>query len=118
VQDVQMTGGLLRRASEAVRSSRTATVLAAAGLIARAGFYLLLAYLVVRVMLTNGGPPANAAGALETVASTPLGLIPVGLAAVGFFAFGLSRLLGDSATGARPSRPASRRRCRGYSAWP
>ena len=89
-----MTGGLLRRASEAVRSSRTATVLAAAGLIARAGFYLLLAYLVVRVMLTNGGPPANAAGALETVASTPLGLIPVGLAAVGFFVFGLSRLLG------------------------
>ena len=89
-----MTDGVLRRASEAVRASRTATVLAATGLIARAGFYLLLVYLVVRVILTNGGPPANAAGALETVASTPLGLIPVGLAAVGFVVFGLSRLLG------------------------
>ncbi len=89
-----MPGGVLRRASEAVRASRTATVLAAAGLIARAGFYLLLAHLVVRVILTDGGPPANAAGALETAASTPLGLIPVGLAALGFFVFGLSRLLG------------------------
>lgn len=43
-----MPGGVLRRASEAVRASRTATVLAAAGLIARAGFYLLLAHLVPR----------------------------------------------------------------------
>lgn len=54
----------------------------------QAGFYLLLAFLVVWVMLTNGGPPANAAEALETVASTPLGLSPVGLAAIGFFVLG------------------------------
>ncbi len=72
-----MPGGVLRRAAEAVRASRTATVLAAAGLIARAGFHLLLVHLVVRVILTDGGPPANAAGARETVASTPQLCAPV-----------------------------------------
>ena len=89
-----MTSGLLERTTHAVRDSTTATAVARFGLVARAAFYLLLAYLVVRVMLADPGPQANASGALRTVASTPLGRLPIALAAVGFLGFGISRLLG------------------------
>jgi hypothetical protein len=89
-----VTSGLLERTTHAVRDSTTATAIARFGLVARAAFYLLLAYLVVRVMLADPGPQANASGALRTVASTPLGRLPIALAAVGFLGFGISRLLG------------------------
>lgn len=89
-----MSLGLLDRVAGSVHRSRGATAVARAGLLARAGFYLLLAYLVVRVAVSAGGPPANASGALRTVSATQLGAVPVALAAVGFLAFGLARLLG------------------------
>jgi hypothetical protein len=89
-----VTLGVLHRAAGTVHHSRTATAVARVGLLARAGFYLLLAYLVVRVVVSAGGPPANASGALRTVSATPLGAVPVALAALGFLGFGLARLLG------------------------
>lgn len=89
-----MTLGALDRVACSVQRSRAATLVARGGLLARAGFYLLLAYLVVRVVVSASGPPANASGALRTVSATPLGAIPVALAAVGFVGLGLARLLG------------------------
>ncbi|MCU1593748.1 MAG: hypothetical protein JWO12_1140 [Frankiales bacterium] len=89
-----MTLALLDRAAGSLHRSKAATAVARIGLLARAVFYLLLAYLVVRVVVSASGPPANASGALRTVSETPLGAIPVALAAVGFAAFGLARLLG------------------------
>jgi hypothetical protein len=89
-----VTVEVLHRAAHGVRRSRTAGLVARAGLLARAGFYLLLAYLVVRVVVSASGTPANASGALRTVSATPLGALPVALAAVGFVGFGLARLLG------------------------
>lgn len=89
-----MTRSLLGRIEERVHRSRSASLLARSGLVARTGFYLLLAYLVLRILLLDPARPANASGALRTVAATPLGRLPVALAAVGFLAFGVSRLLG------------------------
>jgi hypothetical protein len=89
-----VTTGLLERASLVVERSRTASLLARLGLLSRAGFYLLLAYLVVRITVAAPGPQVNASGALRTVASAPLGRLLVAAAAAGFLVFGLSRLLG------------------------
>jgi hypothetical protein len=48
----------------------------------------------VRVLLADRGPQVNASGALKTVASAPLGRCLIAAAAIGFFVFGVSRLLG------------------------
>ena len=93
-QDGAVTRGLLDRTSAAVRDSTTASVLARAGLAARAGFYVLLAYLAARIAFAQHGQQANAGGALRTVSATPLGRLPVALAAAGFLVLGVSRLLG------------------------
>jgi hypothetical protein len=90
----EVSSGLLERASDAVDRSRTAAVIARGGLLSRAGFYLLLAYLAVRVVVSARGPQVNASGALKTVAGAPLGRSVVVAAAVGFVAFGVSRILG------------------------
>lgn len=89
-----MASGLLERTAQAVSNSRTASRLAQLGLLARAAFYVLLAYLVLRLAVGAGGRPANASGALHTVSATPLGRAPVAAAAVGFAVLGGSRLLG------------------------
>ncbi|MGN6472728.1 MAG: DUF1206 domain-containing protein [Mycobacteriales bacterium] len=63
------------------------------GLAARGGFYLLLAGLVVNLAVEGtNGPQADANGALSTVASNPVGEAAVVAVAVGFFAFGATRL--------------------------
>jgi hypothetical protein len=63
------------------------------GLVARAGFYLLLAGLVLKIAVEGpAGPQADANGALSTVASDPLGEAAVVAVALGFFAFGGTRL--------------------------
>jgi hypothetical protein len=89
-----VTASLLERSAQAVERSRLASVAARVGLVARAGFYLLLAYLVVRIALMQPGRQANASGALKTVSSAPGGWVPLVLTALGFLAFGVSRLLG------------------------
>lgn len=89
-----MIPGLFHRAASAVHRSRTASLAARGGLLARAAFYLLLAYLVLRVLTSGGGPQTNASGALTTVSAAPGGRVAVALAALGFLAFGGARLLG------------------------
>jgi hypothetical protein len=89
-----VTSGLLDRTADIVRDSRTAGVAARGGLLARAGFYLLLATFAIRLLLMDSRPQVNASGALRTVARAPLGRGLIGLAALGFVAFGVSRLLG------------------------
>jgi hypothetical protein len=76
------------------------------GLVARAGFYLLLAGLAVNLLVgvTGGqgsGPPngqgsgqANANGALTQVAHAPVGFVLIAGAALGFAVFGLVRIAG------------------------
>lgn len=79
-----------------MRASRAARVAARLGLVARGGFYLLLAYLAAAVAAGWGRRtgPANAHGALTTVSAAPLGVVALVAAAVGFAGFGLIRLAG------------------------
>jgi hypothetical protein len=63
------------------------------GLVARSGFYLLLAGLVVNLAVEGGqGPQADANGALATVAGNPVGEAAIVAVAIGFLAFGITRL--------------------------
>lgn len=74
------------------------------GLVARSGFYLLLAGLVINLAVSGGnGPQADAKGALETVAGNALGEIVLIAVAIGFLAFGATRLWG-AWTDDEPSR--------------
>ena len=79
-------------------------VAARLGLVSRALFYLLLAYLAgaLAAGARSRGSQVNANGALRAVAATPLGLVALAGAAIGFAAFGLIRLVGaygDASTG-------------------
>jgi hypothetical protein len=76
-------------------TSRDALSLAGrVGLVARTVFYLLLAYLVLRIALLHNAPSrqADANGALSLVARDTAGRIVVITAAAGFVLFGLARL--------------------------
>src|SRR3954452_8540021 len=83
-------------AAHALGGSRGFRVVARVGLVARAGFYLLLAGLAVDVAVTRGhaGRQANAHGALSVVAVDPVGLVAVLLTAVGFLVLGVARIVG------------------------
>jgi type IV secretory pathway VirB2 component (pilin) len=74
----------------------TADRMARGGLVARAVFYAVLAYLVARVAATGGAShhQADTAGALALITESLLGRIAVGVAAVGFFVLGAVRLAG------------------------
>lgn len=87
-------GKTASRAAGGVRDSTLADRVARAGMLARAGFYLVLTYLTVRVAVLprSTGRQTNAQGALTVVSSSTLGKIAVGVAAVGFAAFGVVRL--------------------------
>jgi hypothetical protein len=76
--------------------SRPARVLARAGFVARAGFYLLLAGLVARAAYdgSTAGGQTNAHGALSLIAQTAWGKVAIAAAAVGFVALGVERLAG------------------------
>jgi Domain of Unknown Function (DUF1206) len=87
-----------------IRSSRSLDVAARAGLVVRGIFYLLLAVLVLALLL--GRPvvrQANANGALSAVEDTHVGTALLVVAAVGFAAFGLLRVVG-ALTDHRPGR--------------
>lgn len=84
------TAGVNDRAEQAARG------VARLGLAARTAFYLLLTGLVVEVAVERGrgGRQANAHGALSLVASNPVGEAAVVATAVGFFVFGVLRVVG------------------------
>ncbi|MDQ1694789.1 MAG: hypothetical protein QOJ03_142 [Frankiaceae bacterium] len=85
-----------RKAAGAVGRSRTARAAARAGIVARAGFYLLLAGLVLDVAISGGsrGKQTNANGALTTIAQDPVGMAAIAAAALGFLSYGLVRIAG------------------------
>jgi uncharacterized protein DUF1206 len=92
-----MTTSAVRHARAGARRldrSRIAEAVARAGLAARAVFYLLLAYLAIRIALLpdSASGAANAHGALATVAGTVIGRIAIAVAAAGFAGFALARL--------------------------
>jgi hypothetical protein len=65
------------------------------GLAARGAFYVLLAGLVINLAISGrSGPQADAKGALETVAGNPVGEAAIIAVAIGFLAFGATRLWG------------------------
>jgi hypothetical protein len=72
--------------------------------VARSGFYAVLCALAVRLDFGGGARQANANGAMSTIARDLAGRVVIGLAAAGFLAFGLVRLVG-----AVRDRRASRR---------
>jgi hypothetical protein len=83
------------------------TKVARFGLVARAGFYLLLAGLVVQLAANGGGGrQADAKGALETITGNPLGEAVLVAVAVGFIGCGVARLWGAW----RDDRPGGWRR--------
>jgi hypothetical protein len=85
---------VLHRVVDRFRRSDAARLAARGGLLARGSFYLLLGYLAAALAAGWGGRPANAHGALTTVATQPAGWLGLAGAAVGFAAFGLMRLAG------------------------
>lgn len=94
----------LERVVQRVRSSDAVRSLARLGLVARALFYLLLAYLAAA--LAGGWAlddrQANANGALTTVAGATWGRVALTAAAAGFLGFAIARLsgaLGDHSVG-------------------
>lgn len=82
------------RAVDRFRHSDVARFAARGGLLARGVLYLLLGYLAAALAVGWGRRPANAHGALTTVAAQPAGWLALAGAAVGFAAFGLMRLAG------------------------
>ncbi|MGN6242289.1 MAG: DUF1206 domain-containing protein [Motilibacteraceae bacterium] len=98
-------GGRGRRAAGDAADSTSLRFTARMGLVARAVFYLVLAYLAVVVArhAGSGGQQSDANGAMRLVAANPLGKAVLLLAVLGFLAFGASRLLG-AFRDRRPSR--------------
>jgi Domain of Unknown Function (DUF1206) len=92
VTSVGLGDGVVQRA----RSSGVLRGLARGGLLARAVFYALLAYLAAAVAsgARSAGRQANANGALQVVAATALGRLALVGAAVGFAAFAALRAAG------------------------
>jgi hypothetical protein len=87
-----------------LRDSTALKAVARAGLLARGGFYLLLAALALRVAWSSGQDgEANANGVLGQVARHSLGVFALVAAAVGFAAYGVIRLMG-AATNDRQGR--------------
>jgi hypothetical protein len=88
-----------RGAASAVGGSRTAHIVARGGLVARAAFYLLLAYLTARVAADGGtrssGHQTNAHGALSLIAGSLPGKVAIAATALGFLVLGIVRLAGS-----------------------
>lgn len=83
----------VRRGLDRLTRRRDTTRLARLGLVARTGFYLLLAYLTVSVAAQHGGGrQVNAHGALATIAGNPAGMAVLAATVMGFVLLGLMRL--------------------------
>jgi hypothetical protein len=84
----------LRRATRRLGGRRGPTAVARVGFLARAGFYALLAWLTLAVVVDRGHSRAtNAHGALATVSSTSLGEVLIAVAAIGFTVLGVTRVV-------------------------
>jgi hypothetical protein len=82
------------RTARQARGSRALRWPARAGLVARGLFYLLLASLAIRIASDSAGTrQADPNGALQVVASKPLGVVVLGAAVLGFAAFAIARLV-------------------------
>jgi hypothetical protein len=91
---VDSVSGSLFSAAGVVRHHPTAHGLARMGLVARAGFYLVLGYLTLRLVIVPGRhhSPDDAQGVMNQIAGSPAGEVALTLASVGFLAFALVRL--------------------------
>lgn len=87
-----------KRAADGIRHSGAMRGAARAGLASRAVFYLVLAWLTVRLAFTGGGGQSggqvNANGALHDIGRSPTGLALLLLAAAGFVAYAVVRVAG------------------------
>jgi len=85
-----------RAAAESASGSRALRGAARAGLVARAVFYLLLAGLAVDLAVNHGetSHQANANGALSVIAGSVVGVAAIAATALGFFALGVTRVIG------------------------
>jgi hypothetical protein len=92
-----VAGEAIRKAGHSARQASGSRALrwpARAGLAARGLFYLLLASLAIRIATDSAGSrQADPNGALQVVASKPLGLVVLSAAALGFLAFAVARLV-------------------------
>jgi len=84
----------LHTAAGVVRYHPAAHNLARVGLLARAVFYLVLTYLTLCLLVVprQARTPADASGAMSTIARGPVGRLGLAVAAIGFLAFALVRL--------------------------
>jgi len=95
------------RSSRTKAPERLLSKAARFALVARACFYLLLAGLVINLTVQGAhGRQADTKGALETVTGNPAGVVALVAVAVGFLAFGVTRLWGAW----RDERPSGWRR--------
>jgi Domain of Unknown Function (DUF1206) len=84
----------LRRATRHLGGHRGPTAAARVGFLARAGFYAVLAWLTISVVVEGGHTHAtNAHGALAAVTSSDLGVALVAAAAAGFVVLGITRVV-------------------------
>lgn len=93
------------RALHRLRDSKLFRSTARVGLVGRAVLYLVLAGLALNVYLSASAADRSAStnGAFRAVAQTPLGVVLLATAVVGFAAFGVARLVG-AATDSREGR--------------
>jgi hypothetical protein len=85
---VSQVRGKVRRASE----SKTARVLARAGLTARGIIYILMGWVAALVALGRSAGEADQEGALRLLAGKPYGAVTLWLLGIGFAAYALWRL--------------------------
>jgi Domain of Unknown Function (DUF1206) len=94
-----MLSGTARRGTRRARvtgqqaaRSTTMKVLGRTGLAARGAMYIIIGLIAIQIALGHGGHQANNRGALQIVASTPVGGIALWLLAIGFLGLALWRL--------------------------
>ena len=96
--DEEGSGAGGREEGRAPHTPRAVRGVARVGLVARSGFYLLLAGLAVNLLVGvhgqgEGDGQANANGALTQVAQAPVGFVLLAGAALGFAVFGVVRIV-------------------------
>lgn len=84
------------RGGEESGAAKGLSFLGRCGLAGRTGFYVILAAITVRIAVLGGAhsPQANAHGALALVSRPLIGKVAIGAVALGFFMFGVGRLVG------------------------
>jgi len=86
---ITATRGAVTRSFDRHRLGKVARL----GLVARAGFYVVLAILTAEVAVNRGGKQTDGHGALSFIASTGFGDVLIGLSALGFLLLGITRIV-------------------------